>query len=135
MKLLRTACVILLDDKHVWLSERSNTRTFHGYWQAPGGEVNKEEPVLAGAVRELFEETGLTIHKSRLIYEGVIENDPSCYHCWVYSLSLKIDERPEIKEADKITKEGWRRFTLTEALDLQLMPGMDKILKDIERRL
>jgi 8-oxo-dGTP pyrophosphatase MutT (NUDIX family) len=41
-------------------------RPTHGYWFTPGGGLDAEETMAQGAVRELYEETGLLLPVERL---------------------------------------------------------------------
>jgi len=54
------AGTILLEDGHVLLTRRA-IHPAHGKWTFPGGYVDWGEPVELAAVRETYEETGLTV--------------------------------------------------------------------------
>lgn len=47
-------------------------RRDNGHWEPPGGVLELDEPILDGLVREVAEETGLTIEPERLT--GVYKN-------------------------------------------------------------
>ncbi len=58
--------VILHRSGNVAVSVRNNMdKTFYGCLQFPGGSVERGESPLAAAVREVYEETGLTIDPDR----------------------------------------------------------------------
>lgn len=40
----------------------------HGRWSLPGGGLNRHETAVAAARRELFEETGIAVDESALVY-------------------------------------------------------------------
>ncbi len=59
-------CVVAVVEGKVLLVHRDQEPA-KGYWGFPGGYLNWDETVTAGAQRELFEETGLTAGKLQLI--------------------------------------------------------------------
>jgi 8-oxo-dGTP diphosphatase len=66
---LYTMCLVLNDDK-VLLLNRPNKRGFPG-WIGPGGKVDFPESLTEGAIREVWEETGLRVKD--LVYKGLDE--------------------------------------------------------------
>lgn len=61
---LTNMCMIT-DERGNVLVENKNHPTWHG-WSFPGGHVERGEFVTPSVVREVFEETGLTIEKPAL---------------------------------------------------------------------
>jgi 8-oxo-dGTP diphosphatase len=66
---LYTMCMVQ-DGDRVLLLKRPNERGFPGYL-APGGKVDFPESLVEGAIREVKEETGLTV--SNLVFKGLDE--------------------------------------------------------------
>ncbi|MCS5697336.1 8-oxo-dGTP diphosphatase [Desulfofundulus thermocisternus] len=62
---LFTLCLILKEDE-VLLQCRKHA-PFAGKWNAPGGKVEENENIKEACVREVYEETGLTILSPNLI--------------------------------------------------------------------
>ncbi|WP_086706746.1 NUDIX domain-containing protein [Streptomyces antimycoticus] len=69
---IRTADVVLLAAGHVLLIERG-WDPFKGRWALPGGRVDAGETSLAASVRELEEETGITVPAADVREVGVFD--------------------------------------------------------------
>ncbi|MFJ3594658.1 NUDIX domain-containing protein [Streptomyces sp. NPDC090082] len=67
-----TADVVLFADRHVLLIERG-WDPHAGCWALPGGHVDAGETSLEAAVRELEEESGITIPASELRQVGAFD--------------------------------------------------------------
>jgi 8-oxo-dGTP diphosphatase len=67
-----TMCLVQ-DGDRVLLVNRPDKLGFPGYL-GPGGKVDFPESIAEGAVRELWEETGLRVKSEDLIYKGLDES-------------------------------------------------------------
>ncbi|UIX33306.1 NUDIX hydrolase [Streptomyces sp. GQFP] len=65
--------VILRDGDMILMSQRGSP---YGRfrWHMPSGKLDKGEPLSAGAARELFEETGVTVDPARLRLVHVVHH-------------------------------------------------------------
>ncbi len=75
-------------DGRVLVTKRAPNKDWGGYWEITGGSVLKGEKPVEGALRELREETGITVAAADLhpVYVQArpgIEGYPSIYHCFV----------------------------------------------------
>jgi len=57
VRMKRVAAIAILNDHHLLMGRRRDT----GKWTNPGGHLNEGEDPVAGAVREVQEETGLNL--------------------------------------------------------------------------
>ena len=73
------AAGILLDDKGRYLlGQRPEGKPYAGYWEVPGGKIEKGETVFEALKRELQEELGIDIQSSEEL--TVLEHDyPHAY--------------------------------------------------------
>lgn len=62
---LTSMCMISDGSGNVLVQDKVNNKDWHG-WNFPGGHVEKGEYVTPSVIREVQEETGLTIEKPRL---------------------------------------------------------------------
>ena len=62
--------ITVTKDKTVLITQRDPRKPFGLKWEFSGGSVLKGETPLAGAVRELFEETGVTVQKEWMTFLG-----------------------------------------------------------------
>ncbi|MBV9753851.1 MAG: NUDIX domain-containing protein [Hyphomicrobiales bacterium] len=60
LPLLAVYCVVLKGAR-LLLLKRTGTKYANGFWSVPAGHVDRGEPLLAAASRELEEETGLIV--------------------------------------------------------------------------
>ena len=73
------AAGILLDTEGRYLlGQRPEGKPYAGYWEVPGGKIEKEESVFEALKRELWEELGIEIESSEEL--TVLEHDyPHAY--------------------------------------------------------
>jgi 8-oxo-dGTP pyrophosphatase MutT (NUDIX family) len=119
-QVIPAAYVALRRDDQVLLLLRTGTGYMDGFWAVPAGHVEKDESVLAAAVREVREEVGVEIDPADLIPVTAMHRTGGN--------GLAIDERvdffftatrwrgePQLMEPAKAAGLGW--FSLDELPD------------------
>ncbi len=108
--------IMLLKDGKVLLGKRnddpekaSSELSGEGTWTMPGGKLDYAEQFEDGARRELKEETGMTLSRSKII---CVEN---CIGAKAHFITIGIfaeafSGEPRVMEPDEITE--WRWFAL-----------------------
>jgi mutator protein MutT len=78
MKLLPVSIVIFYRTTsgtlEVWTQKREDDGIYHGLLEFPGGKIEINEEPLEAAVREVFEEVGITIAPSEGKFMGIYPN-------------------------------------------------------------
>ncbi|MCK7487210.1 MAG: NUDIX domain-containing protein [Bacillus subtilis] len=77
-------------DNRVLITQRAPNKTFPLMWEITGGSVLKGETKEAGAVRELFEETGLNIVKSDLRVLGKVVGDGYLFYSFLCVVPIDL---------------------------------------------
>jgi 8-oxo-dGTP diphosphatase len=55
--------VVESGEVEVLFAQRPPGKAYAGYWEFPGGKIESEETLEAAAIREIYEELGLHVHK------------------------------------------------------------------------
>lgn len=96
------AAVLVEQDGRVLLVRRAN-EPFRGLWTLPAGFVNGGEDPAQAAARECFEETGLTVHVTRVL--DVIagrEHERGADFIIVYHAEVSSGELSPADDADAV---------------------------------
>lgn len=106
------------NDGKILITKRHLDKNFGGKWEITGGSVVAGETSLQGAVRELFEETGLKSNEREISYYGTIirENTNSIHDFYLYN--------GEFSDGDITLQEG-------ETIDFKII-SPDEILKMVK---
>ncbi len=86
-------------DNEILITQRHPNKTYPLKWENSGGSILKGENAVNGAIRELYEETGVKVAEDniRLAYTEVFH--PAIYKCFV----AYVDGKPNIKLQDRET--------------------------------
>jgi 8-oxo-dGTP diphosphatase len=61
----RTLCFVTYQDKILLLKRAPHKRIFPNHYNGVGGHIERDEDPQSSAIREIYEETGLTVHHIR----------------------------------------------------------------------
>ena len=94
---------------------------FGGYWSIFAGAMDQNEDIKVGAVRELFEETGIIASPKDLCFIKSIPQNNKFFHVYYY----KVDELIIPKLNFEHTQSGWfdifQLDSFTDKIDMKLM--------------
>lgn len=110
---------MILRGSNVWLGRRGNTRFLPGFWVFPGGGYEEAEGPQQGALRELYEETGILIDQVARLTPFARAVTPAYspirYDAKFYRLELSFEEEPR-PDGTEFLEGRW--FNLEEAIHL-----------------
>ncbi|WP_371263508.1 8-oxo-dGTP diphosphatase [Paenibacillus sp. 1_12] len=114
---LYTMCLVQ-DGDRVLLVNRPSEKGFPGYI-GPGGKIDFPESPTEGAIREVYEETGLTVTK--LVFKGLSEHvDPKTRYRYMVFNYVAIAHEGTLLSNPPEGELLWVK--ISEALDLPMQP-------------
>ena len=118
MRERRFAGVIALHGQQVVLVRDRQPQWQHAQWVIPSGAVEEHETPVAGAVRELVEETGLRVPPSalRLVGTSATRSAGGSSRAWNFTTTV-TDPELAVADPDGTVAEA-RWFALAEAVEL-----------------
>lgn len=80
------------DDGKILTTQRSRNKTYPLKWEVTGGSILVDETPPQGAVRELSEETGITVGEEELepLYDVVDEKRHCIYHSYIARIAGEV---------------------------------------------
>jgi 8-oxo-dGTP diphosphatase len=103
--------IILQENNNILLVQRHNTDWMSGYWNFPGGLLEKDETLTTAAVRETFEEVGVIVMPSDFTLAHVLHvraNDKNTKDILgLYFMAYSWQGIPENKEPHRHSNIGW----------------------------
>jgi len=127
-KRLVVAAVIERDGRFLLGKRSADKRSAPGVWHAVCGRVESGESEAEGVQREVFEETGLLVRASEMVWQADSRDGSARIHWWRVEV---LDERParllqaEHSELRWVTVQEMRQLEPVFAEDLALFAGLN----------
>ncbi len=117
---------VLLGHRHENPEKASSLLHGEGTWTMPGGKLHFQENLKEGAIREVFEETGIKVKDLEAIS---ISNDivQDAHFVTIGFLCGDFEGEAEVREPDEITE--WKWFDLNNLPSPLFFPS-EKIIKN-----
>ncbi|GEM74214.1 8-oxo-dGTP diphosphatase MutT [Vibrio sagamiensis] len=95
------AAIILNQDKsQVFITKRPNDKHKGGFWEFPGGKVEKGENIQQAMIRELEEEIGITVTE-QMLFEHLQYDYPDKSLKFDFMLVSQFDNQPYGREGQQ----------------------------------
>lgn len=120
---------VIVEDGRLLLIRRGRG-AYRDYWAVPGGRQRRGETMREAVIREVREETGLTVEVGSVVWAGDIMDDaqPPAYHYTVVDFSA-TPTGGRLGAGDDAAEVRW--VPLGEVRLLRLTPTMDDLLDEI----
>ena len=118
------------------ISKRHPNKNYPNYWECTGGSVSVGETSLEGAIREVYEELGVSLNpdKSSLIYQTRREEMQDFYDAWLFHADVSINslmlQPTEVVNAMWVSKEELYDMYLNNEIH-PLIDYIDKVIEAI----
>ena len=116
------ADVVVWDESNerVLLIRRSlDSNAYPGFWALPGGLVEEDETVEQAAVREVMEETGISVSVQFVRYvDWPFYRDPRCRSVSFVFIGIPLVSFQDIKAGSDASDVKW--FKLHDAIEMDL---------------
>lgn len=138
-----TVDAVVVQSGHILLVKR-RASPGKGLWALPGGFLELTETLLNGAIRELYEETGIKVPEK--VLRGSLRGDQvfdapgrslrgrTVTHAFVFKLS-DAAELPDVKGSDDAEKAKWFPISEVEEMEDQMFEDHHAIVKTMIRRI
>lgn len=120
--------MIVVDQDKILIQRRSKECPGAGFWNFPGGSVEKDESIEQASIRELKEESNLDVAESDIVYLGNFSNKYLLIHFFItdkFSDEVRLN-----KESD-----DYKWITLNELPEYKFVGGgtlHPKLLQNIK---
>jgi 8-oxo-dGTP diphosphatase len=99
---IKVVCGIIWKDGHVFIARRKAGKALAGFWEFPGGKLEKDEPPDAALIRELQEELGMQVEVLDFFGSSIYDYETLsieliAYNCNFISESHNLTDHDEVK--------------------------------------
>ncbi len=133
MRVTKIVTSFIQDEQKLLILRRSNqVKTMKGLWAGISGIIEKNEPPLTRAKIEIYEETGISEDKIRLIKNADklrIHSPQYENHEWEIFPFLFEAKNPDIKLNWENSEYTW--ITIDELKNYNTVPSLDKVLQNL----
>jgi len=116
------ACFCKVGDEILFL-KRSIDKPYGGTWALPAGKLEKGEDAACAVIREVFEETNITLKEQYIDFLKTVYVRYPEYDFVYHMFKAELKEYPKELELNKVEHEELSWLTLEEGLALTLIPG------------
>ncbi len=128
--IIKVVAGILIDSQgHVLLAKRPSPKFMAGYWEFPGGKIEKGETPLAALQRELFEETNAILEQKNLIFLLSYTNTYPSFDAAIEAYYTKDWQGP-LKSNENQEMSFWDPFNLP---SMPLLPGVEVCIQELHK--
>lgn len=133
MRATKIVTSFIQDEQKLLILRRSNkVKTMKGLWAGISGIIEKNEPPLTRAKIEIYEETGISEDKIKLIKNAakLRVNSPQYEnHEWEIFPFLFEAKNPDIKLNWENSEYTW--ITIDELKNYDTVPSLEKVLQNL----
>lgn len=118
--------------KKILLSERLKKGAYKGYYGATGGKIEKNEDIVDGTVREVYEEAGCYIYDGSLRLIDCFILHKHRKKVFIFEAVQETIFFDKVKDVEPEKHSPWKLYSKKEALELNLMPYLRLYLNSVE---
>lgn len=126
MEKRQVSILIPIRNKRFLALRRSKTSSWGGYWNFPGGSVDPGEFAPGAAVRELEEESGLTVSEDDIEFFGTVEVSDKMLYFFVTT-----EAKGEVAINNESSEYAW--ITTDEIPDYEFIPLNNALVEALTR--